>query len=62
MLSSDEMTILLPNAVSDCEEESDTSTIHNSTEELRTKKLPYVVYDEFKTCSLTGSNKSLNSV
>ena len=58
--SSDEMTILLPNAVSDSED-SDTSTIHNSTEELRTKKLPFVAYDDFKTCSLTDSKQSLDS-
>ena len=67
--SADEITILLPtpNVSSvDSEYSSEASTVQNSMEDLSennqpSKKLPFVAYDDFKTCSLMEETKSLDS-
>ena len=63
--SGDEITILLPSpVVSEASSVSEASTVQNSMEDLSStkssRKLPFVAYDDFKTCSLIEDNKSLD--
>ena len=67
--SEDEITILLPTPIVssvDSEQSSEASTVQNSMEDLSeihqpSKKLPFIAYDDFKTCSLIEETKSLDS-